>query len=177
VPFVQVRYTCAIAPKRCLVKGRILSAIRSRAVVWLALNGAGLMLAGLICGALVPVTPYPRLMLSAHNAGFTVSGTLSILAALLLNSALSSIPLRAASVVIWAHVALWILSFSEVAAAFWGTNQALPLAGAEAGAPGGAPWQEGLVIVCHVFPAILLIAAWAILVRGVWQVARADGAP
>jgi hydroxylaminobenzene mutase len=133
------------------------------------------MLAGLICGALVPATPYPRLMLSAHNAGFTVSGTLSILAALLLSSSLSSIPLRAANVVVWGHVALWVLSFSEVAAAFWGTNRALPLAAAEAGAPGGVPWQETLVTVCHVVPAILLIVAWIILVWGVWQVARADG--
>ena len=79
------------------VEGRTktLSATRSRASVWLALNGAGLMLAGLISGALIPATPYPRLMLSAHNAGFTVSGTLSILAALLLSSSLSS--LRAAT--------------------------------------------------------------------------------
>ena len=154
-----------------------MSAIRSRAVIWLALNGAGLMLAGLICGALVPATPYPRLMLSAHNAGFTVSGTLSILAALLLSSSLSSIPRRSANIVVGGHVALWVLSFSEVAAAFWGTNRALPLAAAEAGAPGGAPWQETLVTVCHVVPAILLIVAWGILVWGVWRVARADRTP
>jgi hypothetical protein len=154
-----------------------LSAIQSRAAVWLALNGAGLMLAGLIAGGLIEATPYPRLMLSAHNAGFTVSGTLSILAALLLNSSLSSVPLRAARVVVWGHVALWVLSLSEVAAAFWGTNQALPLAAAEAGAPGGALWQERLVTVCHVVPAILLVVAWAILVWGVWRVARADRAP
>lgn len=151
-----------------------MSAIRSRAVVRLALNGAGLILAGLICGALIPAAPYPRLMLSAHNAGFTVSGTLSILAALLLNSSLSSIPRRPAAVVVWGHVSLWVLSFSEVAAAFWGTNQALPLAAAEAGATGGTPWQEMLVTVCHVVPAILLIVAWVILVWGVWRVAKAD---
>ena len=154
-----------------------MSATRSRASVWLALNGAGLMLAGLISGALIPATPYPRLMLSAHNAGFTVSGTLSILAALLLSSSLSSLPVRAATVAVWGHVALWVLSFSEVAAAFWGTNKALPLAAAEAGAPGGAPWQETLVTVCHVVPAILLIVAWGILVWGVWRVARADRTP
>ena len=152
-----------------------MSAIRSRAVIWLALNGVGLMLAGLICGALVPATPYPRLMLSAHNAGFTVSATLSIFAALLLSSSLSSVSIRAATIVVWAHVALWALSFSEVAAAFWGTSQALPLAAAEAGAPGGALWQETLVSVCHVIPAILLIVAWLILVRGVWRVAKSDG--
>lgn len=145
-----------------------------RAAVWLALNGTGLMFAGLISGALIPVAPYPRLMLSAHNAGFTVSGTLSILAALLLSSALSTISRRAAGIVIAAHVALWALSLSEVAAAFWGTSQAIPLAAGEAGAPGGAPWQETIVIVCHAVPALLLIVGWALLVRGVWRVARAD---
>ena len=43
----------------------------------LALNGALLMLAGLLAGVAIPLAPYPRLMLSAHNAGFTVSGLLS----------------------------------------------------------------------------------------------------
>ena len=148
-----------------------------RAAVWLALNGTGLMLAGLLSGALIPVAPYPRLMLSAHNAGFTVSGTLSIVAALLVSSALSTISSRAAGVVIAAHVALWALSLSEVAAAFWGTSQAIPLAAGEAGAPGGAPWQETIVIVCHIVPALLLMVAWALLVRGVWRVAKAQSKP
>ena len=120
----------------------------------LALNGALLMLAGLLAGAAIPAVPYPRLMLSAHNAGFTVSGL--------------------ASVVIWAHVALWPLSLSEVAAAFWGTTKALPLAGAEAGATGGTPWQEAIVIICHALPALALMAAWVLLVWGTWGVFRRD---
>jgi hypothetical protein len=140
----------------------------------LALNGALLMLAGLLVGAFIPFVPYPRLMLSAHNAGFTVSGMLSMVAGLLLGSSLCSIPPRAVSAVIWAHVALWPLSLSEVAAAFWGTNRALPLAGAEAGAPGGAPWQEAIVIICHAVPALALMAAWVLLVWGVWVVFRRD---
>ena len=93
---------------------------------FLALNGAALMLAGLLAGAAIPLVPYPRLMLPA----------------LLLSSPLYSVAPRAASVVIWAHAALWPLSLSEVAAAFWGTTKALPIASAQAGAPGGAPWQE-----------------------------------
>ena len=149
----------------------------SRPAMWLALNGALLMLAGLFVGALIPVVPYPRLMLSAHNAGFTVSGTLSMVAALLLSSSLSSVSHRAATVVIWGHVALWPLSLSEVAAAFWGTNKGIPLAAAEAGAPGGAPWQESIVILSHVLPALILMAAWVILVWGVWRVVTTDRAP
>ena len=145
---------------------------RTTAAVWLALNGAFLMLAGLLAGAAIPFVPYPRLMLSAHNAGFTVSGTLSMVAGLLLASSLCSLSPRAARVVIWAHVALWPLSLSEVAAAFWGTNQALPLAAGEAGATGGAPWQEVVVIVCHAVPAVMLIAAWILMVGGVWAMLR-----
>lgn len=140
-----------------------------RAASWLAVNGASLMLAGLFAGVAIPFAPYPRLMLSAHNAGFTVSGMLSMVAALLLATSLCNLPRRTAWLVIWAHVSLWILSFSEVAAAFWGTDKALPLAAAEAGAHGGAPWQETTVIVCHAVPALLLMAAWILLAWGTWR--------
>jgi len=138
--------------------------------MWLALNGALLMLVGLLVGAAIPLVPYPRLMLSAHNAGFTVSGSLSMMAAFLLSSSLCAISRRAATMVISAHVALWVLSFSEVAAAFWGTDKALPLAAAEAGAHGGAQWQEMTVVLCHLVPAVMLMIAWILLVRGVWRV-------
>ena len=140
----------------------------------LALNGAALMLAGLLAGAAIPLVPYPQLMLAAHSAGFTDSGLISMLAALLLSSGLCSVSSLGASVIIWAHVALWPLSLSEVAAAFWGTTKALRIAGAQAGAPGGAPWQETTVILCHALPALGLIVAWAILVRGTWAVFRSD---
>jgi len=142
--------------------------------MWLALNGALLMLVGLFVGAAIPLVPYPRLMLSAHNAGFTVSGTLSMVAAFLLSSSLCSLPRRAARLVISGHVALWALSLSEVAAAFWGTNKATPLAAAEAGARGGAQWQETIVIICHVFPALVLMVAWILLVWGVWRAFKSD---
>jgi hypothetical protein len=68
------------------------SMTRARPTACLALNGALLMLAGLLVGAFIPLVPYPRLMLSAHNAGFTVSGMLSMVAGLLLSSSLCSIP-------------------------------------------------------------------------------------
>ena len=71
----------------------------------LALNGALLTLVGLFVGVTIPLVPYPRLMLSAHNAGFTVSGTLSMVAALLLSASLCSVPRRAATVVVSGHVA------------------------------------------------------------------------
>jgi len=101
----------------------------------LALNGALLLLAGLLAGAAIPAAPYPRLMLAAHCAGFTDSGLISMLAALLLSTSLCSVSPRAGSVIVWSHVTLWPLSLSEVAAAFWGTKETLRIAGAQAGAP------------------------------------------
>ena len=146
-----------------------------RTALCLALNGSLLMLVGFFAGAAIPLVPYPRLMLSAHNAGFTVSGSLSMSAAFLLGCSLCSISRRAGIVVITGHVALWALSLAEAASAFWGTNKATPLAAAEAGAHGGAPWQEWIGILCHLIPAVILIVAWALLVRGVWRVFKSEG--
>jgi hypothetical protein len=146
---------------------------RTRPAICLALNGAALMLAGLFVGAAIPALPYPRLMLTAH-IGFTDSGLTSIAAAVLLSSSLCSLPRRGASVVVWAHVTLWPLCLAEVAAAFWGTRRVLRIAGAQAGATGGAPWQETIVSICHVLPALALMVAWILLVWGVWRAFRND---
>ena len=85
-----------------------------------------------------------------------------------------------------------------MAAAFWGTNQALRIAGGsgaeprldgaggsgaeprldgagvQAGATGGGPWQEAVVTACHAIPGLALIVAWTILVWGTWQVCRSS---
>jgi hypothetical protein len=36
---------------------------------------------------------------------------------------------------------------------------------------GAAPWLEAPVVACHMIPAVLLIAAWVLLVRGVFSTA------
>jgi hypothetical protein len=113
-------------------------------------------------------------MLAAHSAGFTLSAVVSILAALLIGTSFCSLPPRATSVVVWGHILLWPMCFSEVAAAFWGTTKALKIAGAQAGAPGGTPLQENIVIVCHAIPAVGLLIAWSLLVRGAWRVLKAN---
>jgi amino acid permease len=142
----------------------------------LVLNGALLILAGYLCGAAIPHVPYPRIMLAAHSAGFMASGILSILAGLMIQTSLTSLPPRAARVAFFGHLTLWPLSFSEVAAAFWGTNKALAIAGAQAGATGGPPWQETLVIVMHAIPALALMVAWALLAWGTRQGGREPAA-
>jgi hypothetical protein len=134
----------------------------------LAANGTMLILAGLLLGPAIGVAPYPRLMLSAHSI-FLGVGMLSILAAALLKTSLASVGRRSARLVVFAHVLEWVLCLSQVAGAFWGTNKALSIAGAQAGAPGGAPWQESLVLVCQLVPSLFLLLAWAILVWGVFR--------
>jgi hydroxylaminobenzene mutase len=44
----------------------------------------------------------------------------------------------------------WLMALSEVANAWWGANQMLPVAAGQAGATGAAPWQELVVKLCHV---------------------------
>jgi hypothetical protein len=127
------------------------------------------MLAGLFVGAAIAAVAYPRLMLASHTAGFTASGLLPMAAAILLSSSLRKIPPRTAGVIICGCVGLWRLSLSEVAAACSARTRALRIPAAEAGAGGGALWQETIPIMCHAVPAIALMAARVFLVWGLWE--------
>jgi len=140
----------------------------SRQSYYLTGNGALMILVGLLSGLAVAAAPYPRLMLTAHIQ-FLVNGMVSVFAGLMLKTFLSIVGRRSATLIVWAHVSAWAVCFSEVAAAVWGANKALPIAAAQAGASGAAPWQESLVIACHVVPALLLIIAWILLVWGVFR--------
>ena len=135
---------------------------------YLVVNGTLLMLTGLVCGLVIAPAPYPRLMLTAH-VQFLVNGMMSVFAALLLTTGLSVVSTRGGMVIVWGHVSTWAVCISEVAAAFWGATKALRIAGAQAGASGAAPWQESLVLACHVVPALFLIAAWILIVVGVFK--------
>jgi (hydroxyamino)benzene mutase len=134
----------------------------------LALNGAMLMVVGLLCGPAIAAAPFPRLMLTAHIQ-FLLNGMMSVFAALLIKASLAQIGRRGGLTVIVGHVSAWAVGLAEIAAAFWGASKTLPIAAAQAGAPGAAPWQESLVTVCHVIPAILLLAAWIVLVLGIFR--------
>jgi hydroxylaminobenzene mutase len=135
---------------------------------YLTMNGALMMLAGLLFGLTVGAAPYPRLMLTAHIQ-FLVNGMVSVFAGVILKTALSIVTRRNGILIVWGHISAWAVCFSEVAAALWGANKTLPISAAQAGAPGAAPWQESLVLVCHVIPAFLLIASWILLVRGIFR--------
>ena len=131
-------------------------------------NGALMMLAGLVCGLTISAAPYPRLMLTAHIQ-FLVNGMVSVFAGVMLKTSLAIVGRRSGMLIVWGHVLAWAVCLSEVAGAIWGAKKALPIAAAQAGASGAAPWQESLVVACHVVPALFLIAAWILLVRGVYR--------
>jgi len=60
----------------------------------------------------------------------------------------------------------WLMALSEVANSWWGTNQLLPIAAGQAGATGGAAWQETVIKMTHISSGLALIVAWAILIAG-----------
>jgi hydroxylaminobenzene mutase len=132
----------------------------------LLLHGLALILAGLMLGFVVPQTPYPRLALGAHIQ-FETNGMLFVLLALVLLSFPNSAGRKTLVVMVLSAWATWFMALSETANAWWGTNQMLPIAAHQAGATGGAPWQEIVVKLCHIPAAIGLILSVSLLIVGV----------
>jgi hydroxylaminobenzene mutase len=136
-------------------------------------HGLTLVLAGLVWGLVVPLTPFPRLALTAHIQ-FEVNGLLVIALATLLLTVPHRVGPRSLAVMQLAAWLIWLLVLSEVANAWWGTNQTLPIAASQAGATGGAPWQELVVKLTHIAGGIGLIAAWTLLIIGFVRPPRQD---
>jgi (hydroxyamino)benzene mutase len=133
------------------------------------MHGLALILVGLVWGFAVPATPFPRLALGAH-VQFETNGMLFVLLAVLLLALPNNAGPKTVRVMLVSAWATWFMVLSEVANAWWGTNQMLPIAASQAKATGGAPWQEMVVQLCHIPAAIGLIAAVAMLMAGL----RAD---
>lgn len=146
----------------------------SRGSRQILIHGTVLVLVGLVWGLVVPNTPYPRLALGAHIQ-LVLNGILLIV----LTTALAAFPNRVGPKSVWVMVAAawltWTMAVSEVANAWWGTMQTLPLAADQAGATGGQPWQELIVKLTHIVAGLTLIVAWALLVVGLLKQAPASG--
>jgi len=128
-------------------------------------HGLMLVLAGLVWGLVVPNTPYPRLALGAHIQ-FETNGLLFIVLATLLLALPHRVGRLSVRVMLLAVWLTWAMALSEVANAWWGTNQMLPIAAAQAGATGGAPLQELVVKLTHIGAGLCLMVAWSLLVVG-----------
>ena len=136
------------------------------------IHGRVFVLLGLVWGLLVPTTPHPRLALGAHIQ-FVTNGMLFIVLATLLLALPHRVGLKSVWVMVVAVWLTWGMALSEVANAWWGTTQMLPIAASQAGATGGEPWQELIVKLTHISAGLGLIIAWSLLVVGF--VKRAPG--
>jgi hypothetical protein len=128
-------------------------------------NGLALVLAGLVWGIFVPSTPFPRLALGAH-VQFVENGMLLIVLAALLLTLPHNVGHKSIVVMVTTAWLTWAMALSEVANAWWGTRQTLPIAAGQAGASGGAGWQETIITVTHMGAGLMLILAWALLIVG-----------
>src|SRR5258706_11873887 len=97
---------------------------RSRRVLG---HGLMLVMAGLVWGFVVPLTPYPGLALTAHIQ-FMSNGVLIIVMAGLLLTLPHRVGPRAVGVMLAAAWLTWAMALTEVANAWWGTNQMLQIA-------------------------------------------------
>ncbi|MFM8475133.1 MAG: hypothetical protein ACKOEO_04980 [Planctomycetaceae bacterium] len=132
---------------------------------WILIHGMLLVLVGLVWGFAVPGTPHPRLALGAHIQ-FVTNGILFMVLATALLTLPHGVGLRSIRVMVVAVWLTWAMAMSEVANSWWGTMQTLPLAGRQAGATGGKPWQELVVTVTHLAAGLALIVTLALLVVG-----------
>ena len=138
---------------------------RSRQILF---HGLLLVMVGLLWGFVVPHTPHPRLAVGAHIQ-LVSNGLLFVVMAVALTTLPHHVGPKSARVMTLAAWTTWAMGLSEVANAWWGTTQMLPIAAGEAGAKGGLPWQELAVQLTHVAAGLGLVAAWALLVLGLRQ--------
>ena len=131
----------------------------------LLIHGLSMILAGLVWGLIIPSTPFPRLALGAHIQ-FETNGVLIALLAVLLLTLSPRVGAGSVWVMVVTAWLTWFMALSEVANAWWGTSQMLPIAARQAGATGGAPWQELIVKLCHIPAALGLILSLALLIVG-----------
>ena len=108
-------------------------------------------------------TPHPRLGLGAHIQ-FVTNGILILMMAVLLLKLQHHVGPKSIGVMSTAAWLIWPMALSEAANGWWGTTQMLPIAAGQAGATGGAVWQEVVVKVTHVAAGLALVVAWGLLV-------------
>lgn len=135
---------------------------RSRHIL---MHGLMLVMVGLLWGFVVPHTPYPRLALGAHIQ-FVTNGILIIIMAAMLLKLPHNVGPKSAAAMLFVAWLIWPMALSEAANAWWGTTQMLPIAAGQAGAAGGAAWQELVVKLTHIAAGLGLVVAWGLLVAG-----------
>jgi hydroxylaminobenzene mutase len=129
------------------------------------IQGMLLILVGLLWGLAVPHTPFPRLALSAHLQ-FEQSGIVFMLLGIVLLTLPHRVGSKSLAVMLITVGLTWLMALSEVANAWWGTIQMLPIAAHQAGAAGGTPPQEMVIKLTHISAGLALIVSFALLILG-----------
>jgi hydroxylaminobenzene mutase len=139
------------------------------------MQGLALILAGLLWGFAASLTPYPRLAVGAHIQ-FETNGLLFVVLGILVLALPHRVGGKSVLVIAISAWLTWLMALSEVANAWWGANQMLPVAAGQAGATGAAPWQELVVKLCHVSAALGLILSLILLIIGFASHREPEGA-
>lgn len=130
------------------------------------IHGLLMVMTGLLWGVAIPHTPFPRLALSAHIQ-FLTSGIIYLLMSILLHTLPHRVGPRSTVMMLISVWLTWLMATSEAFNSFWGTTHILPIVAAQAGATGGAAWQEHIETLAHIIAAVGLLASWGLLVVGV----------
>ncbi len=138
---------------------------KARGARQILLHGMSLVLAGLLFGLVVPHTPHPRLALGAHIQ-FEGSGVMFVVIALILLKLPNRVGPKSIVVMLLSAWLTWAMALSEVANAWWGTIQMLPIVARQASATGGAAWQELVVKLTHIAAGLVVILTWTLLLIG-----------
>lgn len=132
------------------------------------IHGAVMMVTGLLWGALIGATPYPRLALGAHIQ-FTTNGLMFLVAGLVIAHAGIGRGRLARKILLTAPWGVWAMAVSEAANAWWGASKTLPLAAELAGASGAGPVQEIMVLVAHILGATAVLAYWVVILVALFK--------
>ena len=130
-------------------------------------QGAVYMMVGLVWGMAVGATPFPRLALGAHLQ-LTAHGVMFLVAGLVISHLGLGAGRASRAILTAAPWLTWPVMLTEMANAWWGTRNMLPIAAQQAGAPGAAGWQEAIVTAAHVIGAAVLLVYWGTILGGLF---------
>jgi hydroxylaminobenzene mutase len=137
-------------------------------------QGAAYMVVGLLWGGVLEKTPFPGLALTAHIQ-LVAQGLLFLVAGLVIQRFGLGSGHASRVVLVGTPWLTWPVVLSEMANAWWGTRETLPIAARQAGATGGAQWQEQIVAAAHFVGALVMLAYWVVILGGLF--ARPKAAP
>jgi (hydroxyamino)benzene mutase len=137
-------------------------------------QGVVFMMVGLLWGMVVPATPYPRLALGAHIQ-LTGSGVMFLVAGLVISHLGLGAGTLSGGILTAGPWFTWPMALSEMANAWWGTRNMLPIAAHQAGASGAPAWQEHTVSAMHMVAGAVMIAYWGTILLGLFRKPAAPG--